>query len=68
VLEGHGVHSTVLTGALFGVLALTMALGGRLIPRMSGICVRASAVRSRSEHVHHALGTLRRFPAISELD
>jgi DHA1 family inner membrane transport protein len=48
VLEGHGVHSTVLTGALLAILALMMALGGRLTPRMSGTCVRASAVGSPS--------------------
>jgi DHA1 family inner membrane transport protein len=31
VLEGHGVRRTVLIGALLGVVALVVALGGRLI-------------------------------------
>jgi MFS transporter, DHA1 family, inner membrane transport protein len=31
-LPSHGVHSTVLIGALFGIVALLLALGERLIP------------------------------------
>jgi MFS transporter, DHA1 family, inner membrane transport protein len=35
-LPSHGVRSTVLIGALFGVVALVLALGERLIPTASG--------------------------------
>lgn len=34
-LPGHGVHSTVLIGALLGVVAMVMALGERVIPPAS---------------------------------
>lgn len=34
-IPGHGVHSTVLIGALLGVVALVMALNERLIPPAS---------------------------------
>ncbi len=31
-LPSHGVHSTVLIGALLGIVALALALGERLLP------------------------------------
>jgi DHA1 family inner membrane transport protein len=35
-LPGHGVHSTVLIGALLGTVALLLAVGERLVPRATG--------------------------------